>query len=153
MEKQILQLNEELIESNTLRKQQIVELGILREDEKQKIIREHELYVQRLKMDFEEAQHKCKHFFEQQFEEQEDKANSQIKMLEKDFNERTNKQNGILQDLQKTIQEIKDENKRLKEHYEHELHETMVKFEDERNALKKHYNTCNWVSKKMQIFG
>ena len=140
-------LKEELIESNTLRKQQIVELGILREDEKQKIMREHDLQMQRMKMDFDDTQHKCKHYFEQQFEEQEDKANSQIKMLEKDFNERTNKQNGILQDLQKTIQELKDENKRLKEHYEHELHETMVKFEEERNALKKHYNACNWVIK------
>lgn len=41
-ELQIQELREEVVQANQLRKQQLVELGLLREEEKQKMLREHE---------------------------------------------------------------------------------------------------------------
>ena len=38
-------LREEVVQANQLRKQQLVELGLLREEEKQKLQREHETMV------------------------------------------------------------------------------------------------------------
>lgn len=45
MEKQIQELREEVVQANQLRKQQLVELGLLREEEKQKMQRDHEAEV------------------------------------------------------------------------------------------------------------
>ena len=45
MERQIQELREEVVQANQLRKQQLVELGLLREEEKQKMQRDHEAEV------------------------------------------------------------------------------------------------------------
>jgi centrosomal protein CEP112 len=45
LEGQISELREELVQANQLRKQQLVELGLLREEEKQKMQRDHETEV------------------------------------------------------------------------------------------------------------
>ena len=45
LEQQVRELREELMQSNSLRKQQLVELGLLREEEKQKANREYETTV------------------------------------------------------------------------------------------------------------
>ena len=42
------ELREEVVQANQLRKQQLVELGLLREEEKQRMSREHEAQVQAL---------------------------------------------------------------------------------------------------------
>lgn len=45
LEAQVSELKEELVQANQLRKQQLVELGLLREEEKQKMQRDHEVEV------------------------------------------------------------------------------------------------------------
>lgn len=49
MEAQIHTLREELIQVNTQRKQQLVELGLLREEEKQRAALDHEAAMNKLK--------------------------------------------------------------------------------------------------------
>ncbi|XP_064225522.1 centrosomal protein of 112 kDa isoform X6 [Aotus nancymaae] len=53
MEAQVHKLREELINVNSQRKQQLVELGLLREEEKQRATREHETVVNKLKAESE----------------------------------------------------------------------------------------------------
>lgn len=53
MEAQIHTLREELIQVNTQRKQQLVELSLLREEEKQKTLRDHEAAMNKLKVESE----------------------------------------------------------------------------------------------------
>lgn len=53
MEAQVHKLREELIHVNSQRKQQLVELGLLREEEKQKAARDHETAVYKLKAESE----------------------------------------------------------------------------------------------------
>ena len=45
LEQTVTDLREEVLQANQLRKQQLVELGLLREEEKQKMQREHEEQV------------------------------------------------------------------------------------------------------------
>ncbi|XP_006833798.1 PREDICTED: centrosomal protein of 112 kDa [Chrysochloris asiatica] len=53
MEAQVLKLREELVNVNSQRKQQLVELGLLREEEKQRAARDHENAVNKLKAESE----------------------------------------------------------------------------------------------------
>lgn len=53
MEAQVHKLREELINVNSQRKQQLVELGLLREEEKQRAARDHETTVNKLKAESE----------------------------------------------------------------------------------------------------
>ena len=48
LEQQIRDLREELVSANALRRQQLVELGLLREEERQKTSREHDIAVAKL---------------------------------------------------------------------------------------------------------
>ena len=45
LESQLRSVKEEMLQSDSLRKQQLVELGLLREEERQKVQREHETEV------------------------------------------------------------------------------------------------------------
>ena len=51
MEEKIRTLQEEVQNSNSLRRQQLVELGLLREEERQKASRDHEIVVAKLQVD------------------------------------------------------------------------------------------------------
>lgn len=53
MEAQVHKLREELIHVNSQRKQQLVELGLLREEEKQRAARDHETAVSKLRAESE----------------------------------------------------------------------------------------------------
>ncbi|XP_021563656.1 centrosomal protein of 112 kDa-like [Carlito syrichta] len=60
METQVHKLREELINVNSQRKQQLVELGLLREEEKQRAARDHEAAVSRLKAESEKMKMELK---------------------------------------------------------------------------------------------
>lgn len=60
MEAQVHKLREELINVNSQRKQQLVELGLLREEEKQRAARDHETAVKKLKAESERVKMELK---------------------------------------------------------------------------------------------
>ena len=51
LEEQVRTLREELVAANTLRRNQLVELGLLREEERQKASRDHEIVKAKLEAD------------------------------------------------------------------------------------------------------
>ena len=54
LEKQVQDMREEVVHANQLRKQQLVELGLLREEEKQKLQHEHDSKVSKLRSQMEQ---------------------------------------------------------------------------------------------------
>ncbi|VCX39215.1 unnamed protein product, partial [Gulo gulo] len=60
MEAQVHKLREELIHVNSQRKQQLIELGLLREEEKQRAARDHETAVYKLKAETEKMKTELK---------------------------------------------------------------------------------------------
>lgn len=60
MEAQVHKLREELIHVNSQRKQQLIELGLLREEEKQRAARDHETAVYKLKAESEKMKMELK---------------------------------------------------------------------------------------------
>uniref|UniRef100_A0A2K5CNU2 Centrosomal protein 112 n=1 Tax=Aotus nancymaae TaxID=37293 RepID=A0A2K5CNU2_AOTNA len=87
MEAQVHKLREELINVNSQRKQQLVELGLLREEEKQRATREHETVVNKLKAESEKMKIELKktHAAETEILK---KANSRLKQTEKEYTQK-----------------------------------------------------------------
>ncbi|XP_039091948.1 centrosomal protein of 112 kDa isoform X2 [Hyaena hyaena] len=114
MEAQVHKLREELIHVNSQRKQQLVELGLLREEEKQKAARDHETVVYKLKAESEKMKMELKRTHA---------AETEV-TLEK-----------IIAELQTTISSLKEENSRLQLAAERRLQDVIQKFEDEKKQL------------------
>lgn len=74
LEQQIRDLREELVSSNALRRQQLVELGLLREEERQKASRDHDIAVAKLEAEIDRQQME----FHQQNAAEIDKLNQKV---------------------------------------------------------------------------
>ncbi|XP_069849229.1 centrosomal protein of 112 kDa isoform X3 [Dipodomys merriami] len=114
MEAQVHKLREELINVNSQRKQQLVELGLLREEEKQRAARDHETTVNKLKAESEKMKMELKKTHAAETE----------MTLEK-----------IIAELQTTISSLKEESSRQQLAAERRLQDLVQKFEDEKKQL------------------
>nr|XP_040124488.1 centrosomal protein of 112 kDa isoform X3 [Ictidomys tridecemlineatus] len=114
MEAQVHKLREELISVNSQRKQQLVELGLLREEEKQRAARDHETVVSKLKAESEKMKIELKKTHAAETE----------MTLEK-----------IIAELQTTISSLKEESSRQQLAAERRLQDVVQKFEDEKQQL------------------
>ncbi|XP_062886700.1 centrosomal protein of 112 kDa isoform X3 [Mobula hypostoma] len=114
LEAQVHQLREELIQVNSQRKQQLVELGLLREEEKQKALRDHEATVNKLKAEMERMK----------LELQKTNAAEMEQAVEQ-----------TIVELQGTITSLREESSREQLAAERQLQEAVARFEDERRQL------------------
>uniref|UniRef100_A0A2K6UI78 Centrosomal protein 112 n=1 Tax=Saimiri boliviensis boliviensis TaxID=39432 RepID=A0A2K6UI78_SAIBB len=135
MEAQVHKLREELINVNSQRKQQLVELGLLREEEKQRASREHETVVNNLKAESEKMKIELKKTHAAETEMTLEKANSRLKQIEKEYIQKLAKSSQIIAELQTTISSLKEENSRQQLAAERRLQDVIQKFEDEKKQL------------------
>ncbi|XP_074244980.1 centrosomal protein of 112 kDa isoform X4 [Saimiri boliviensis] len=135
MEAQVHKLREELINVNSQRKQQLVELGLLREEEKQRASREHETVVNKLKAESEKMKIELKKTHAAETEMTLEKANSRLKQIEKEYIQKLAKSSQIIAELQTTISSLKEENSRQQLAAERRLQDVIQKFEDEKKQL------------------
>ncbi|KAM9005561.1 centrosomal protein of 112 kDa isoform X5 [Sarcophilus harrisii] len=135
MEAQVHKLREELIQVNSQRKQQLVELGLLREEEKQRTARDHETIVNKLKADSEKMKLELKMTHAAETELTLEKANSRLKQIEKEYSQKFAKSSQIIAELQTTITSLKEESSRQQMAAERRLQEVIKKFEEEKKQL------------------
>ncbi|XP_037057417.1 centrosomal protein of 112 kDa [Peromyscus leucopus] len=135
MEAQVHKLREELINVNSQRKQQLVELGLLREEEKQRAARDHETAVNKLKAESERAKMELKKTHAAETEMTLEKANSRLKQIEKEYTLKLAKSSQIIAELQTTISSLKEESGRQQLAAERRLQDVIQKFEDEKQQL------------------
>ncbi|XP_069337740.1 centrosomal protein of 112 kDa isoform X2 [Eulemur rufifrons] len=135
METQVHKLREELISVNSQRKQQLVELGLLREEEKQRAARDHETTVNKLKAESEKMKIELKKTHAAETEMTLEKANSRLKQIEKEYTQKLAKSSQIIAELQTTISSLKEENSRQQLAAERRLQDVVQKFEDEKQQL------------------
>ncbi|XP_004693412.2 PREDICTED: centrosomal protein of 112 kDa [Condylura cristata] len=135
MEAQVHKLREELINVNSQRKQQLVELGLLREEEKQRAARDHESAVSKLKAESEKMRMELKKTHAAETEMTLEKANSRLKQIEKEYTQKLAKSSQIIAELQTTISSLKEENSRQQLAAERRLQDVVQKFEDEKQQL------------------
>ncbi|KAM9045869.1 centrosomal protein of 112 kDa isoform 1-T4 [Megaptera novaeangliae] len=135
MEAQVHKLREELISVNSQRKQQLVELGLLREEEKQRAARDHAAAVNRLKAESEKMKTELKQTHAAETEMALQEANSRLKQIEKEYTQKLAKSSQIIAELQTTISSLKEESSQQRFAAERQLQDVVQKFEDEKKQL------------------
>ncbi|XP_045345462.1 centrosomal protein of 112 kDa isoform X6 [Leopardus geoffroyi] len=126
MEAQVHKLREELIHVNSQRKQQLVELGLLREEEKQKAARDHETAVYKLKAESEKMKLELKRAHAAETDVALEKANSRLKQIEKEYTQKLAKSSQALQDeLENRSNQVRCAEKKL-QHKELESQEQIT---------------------------
>ncbi|XP_060058596.1 centrosomal protein of 112 kDa isoform X1 [Erinaceus europaeus] len=135
MEAQVHKLREELISVNSQRKQQLVELGLLREEEKQRTARDHENAVNKLRAESEKMKMELRKSHAAETEMTLEKANSRLKQIEKEYTQKLAKSSQIIAELQTTISSLKEESSRQQLAAERRLQDVTQKFEDEKKQL------------------
>lgn len=135
MEAQVHKLREELIHVNTQRKQQLVELGLLREEEKQRAARDHEATVSKLKAESEKMKIELRKTHAAETEMTLEKANSRLKQIEKEYTQKLAKSLQTISELQTAISALKEESSRQQLAAERRLQDVTQKFEDEKKQL------------------
>ncbi|CAH1794459.1 unnamed protein product [Owenia fusiformis] len=139
LEEQLKSQREETVQSNQLRKQQLVELGLLREEEKQKLQRDHEAQVSKVKSQMEQQKLDLQKQNSIETEKMLEKTNLRLKEIEKEYTQRTEKQTETINDLHNTIQLLKQDQNRLKQQSEKQLKEVSSKSESEKRQVKRQH--------------
>ncbi|KAH9503969.1 hypothetical protein Btru_067472 [Bulinus truncatus] len=139
-ERMIRELREELLQANQLRKQQLVELGLLREEEKQKMHRDHEAELVRVRAEMEQQKLGLQKAHSAEIENVLEKTNQRLGTLEKDFTNRAAKSSETITELQAVIKQLREENQRSKESCEKKISDLKHSQEEEKRSLKKKFS-------------
>ncbi|XP_056023139.1 centrosomal protein of 112 kDa-like isoform X2 [Ostrea edulis] len=140
-ERQIQELREEVVQANQLRKQQLVELGLLREEEKQKMLREHESEVIKLRSEMEQQRLDLQKTHSTELEKMLEKTNVRLKDIEREYNERGQKATETMGELQANINHLRDEVKRVRNVGDKKCQDIEHRYEEEKKSVKKQYNS------------
>ncbi|XP_075297276.1 centrosomal protein of 112 kDa isoform X1 [Opisthocomus hoazin] len=135
MENQIHKLKEELIQVNTQRKQQLLELNHQWEEQKQRAARDHETAMNKLKVEAEKMTLDLKKIHAAETEKALDKANSRLKQTEKEYSQKLAKSSQTIAELRTTVSSLTEENSRQQLSAEQRLHEVVQKFEEKKQQL------------------
>lgn len=135
LEAQVHKLREELVQVNTQRKQQLMELGQMREEEKQKVARDHENVVCKLRNDLEKMKLDLQRVHTADMETICEKANIKLKQSEKEYSQKLAKSAQVITELQCTVATLREESSRQQLCSERRLQDTINKFEEEKRRL------------------
>ncbi|NXF93608.1 CE112 protein, partial [Eubucco bourcierii] len=135
MDSQIHKLKEELIQVNTQRTQQLLELNHQWEEEKLRAARDHETALKKLKVEAEKMALDLKKMHTAETERALDKANSRLKQTEKEYSQKLVKSSQIIAELKTTISSLTEENSRQQLAAEQQLQEAVQKFEEMKQQL------------------
>nr|XP_054762623.1 centrosomal protein of 112 kDa-like [Lytechinus pictus] len=143
LEQQLRDLKEEMLQGDSLRKQQLVELGLLREEERNKIQREHEAEVRQLRSEMDQYRTTLQKENSTNMEQAMRQTNERLKDIERDYTTRLEQANKTIKDHEDTIHQLREENQIAKSNMELQLTETVSKLEDEKELLRKQHEAYN----------
>ncbi|XP_015735513.1 centrosomal protein of 112 kDa isoform X1 [Coturnix japonica] len=135
LESQIHKLKEELIQVKAQQKQQLMELSLQREEEKQRAARDQKAAVNQLKAETERMVLDLKKAHAAETEKTLDKANNRLKQMEKEYSQKLAKSSQIIAELKTTISSLTEENSRQQLAAEQRLQEVVQQFEDKKQQL------------------
>ncbi|NXY42784.1 CE112 protein, partial [Ceuthmochares aereus] len=135
MENQIHNLREELIQVNAQRTQQVLELNHKWEEEKQRMARDHEAVVKKIKMEAEKKILDLKKVHEAETGKILDKANSRLKQTEKEYSQKLAASSQVIAEHKTTISSLREENSRQQLAAKQQLQEVEQKSEDKTRQL------------------
>ncbi|XP_045575960.1 centrosomal protein of 112 kDa isoform X2 [Salmo salar] len=145
LEEQVSSLRDELQQAHSQRKQQLLELGVLREEERQRAAQDQEASLGRLRaeMDHIRLELETSHKAERQLAQ--DKTNTRLKQIEKEFSQKLAKSAQLIAELQTSVCDAKEEGLRQQQEKERQLKEATARWDDERRQMSRHTDTKNKV--------
>lgn len=147
LEQQIRELREELIQANSTHKTQLMELSLLREEEKQTFKRQDENSQMKFKSQLEQQRLQLQREHSSEMEQILDKTNNRIKQMEEEYTTRSSKGHQVVETLEEEIKKLKEENNRTRTNLEKKLAQTTAKYEEEKASAKKHHSS---IAKSLQ---
>uniref|UniRef100_A0A673HH03 Centrosomal protein of 112 kDa-like n=1 Tax=Sinocyclocheilus rhinocerous TaxID=307959 RepID=A0A673HH03_9TELE len=93
LEVQVHSLRKELLAAHSQRKQQLTELGVLREEERQRAARDQQAALDRLRAEMDQVRQDLERTHKAERELAQEKTNSRLKHLEKEYNQKLAKKN------------------------------------------------------------
>ncbi|XP_072043099.1 LOW QUALITY PROTEIN: centrosomal protein of 112 kDa-like [Amphiura filiformis] len=139
LEHQVRDLREELIQGNSLRKQQLVELGLLREEEKQKANREYQTMVSQLQSEMEQTKLRLQKEHGAEMERTLQQTNDRLKGIEKEYTQRLEKSNETVRNLQDKISALKEQTDSSRQRLQQEVEARISRIENEKDVLREEH--------------
>ncbi|XP_065680882.1 centrosomal protein of 112 kDa isoform X2 [Hydra vulgaris] len=136
MESQVRSLRVEVIQANTLRKEQIVEIGLLRKEEQEAARRNEEALHSKYKNEIDEINLRLQKEHSIQLNLFTKKMNEQLKNIENEYSKKTAEDHNKIASLR---EELSAANKKVGE-YEKQLQECMEMVSDERKKFSEYQN-------------
>ncbi|KAM9471969.1 centrosomal protein of 112 kDa isoform 2-T4 [Salvelinus alpinus] len=145
LEEQVSSLRDELQHAHSQRKQQLLELGVLREEERQRAAQDQEASLGRLRaeMDHIRLELETSHKAERQLAQE--KMNTRLKQIEKEYSQKLAKSAQLTAELQTSVCAAKEEGLRQQQEKERQLKEATARWDDERRQMSRHTDTKNKV--------
>ncbi|XP_064843123.1 centrosomal protein of 112 kDa [Oncorhynchus masou masou] len=145
LEEQVSSLRDELQQAHSQRKQQLLELGVLREEERQRAAQDQEASLGRLRaeMDHIRLELETSHKAERQLAQE--KTNTRLKQIEKEYSQKLAKSAQLIAELQTSVCGAKEEGLRQQQEKERQLKEATARWDDERRQMSRNTDTKNKV--------
>ncbi|KAL9956211.1 hypothetical protein ACROYT_G037657 [Oculina patagonica] len=147
LEQQVRELREELIQANSTHKTQLMELSLLREEEKQTYKRQEENSQIKFKSQLEQQRLQLQREHSSEMEQILEKTNNRMKQMEEEYGTRSSKGQQVVETLDEEIKKLKEDNNRTRTNLEKKLAQTTTKYEEEKASVKKHHST---IAKSLQ---
>ncbi|XP_036445385.1 centrosomal protein of 112 kDa isoform X2 [Colossoma macropomum] len=135
LEAQVHSLREEVLAAHAQRKQQLTELGLLREEERQRAAQDQEAALNRVRAEMERVRQDLERTHAAERELAQEKTNSRLKQLEKDYSQKLAKSAQAMAELQTALCSVKEESKKTQQALERQLQETHTRWDEERRQL------------------
>ncbi|XP_034075909.1 centrosomal protein of 112 kDa isoform X1 [Gymnodraco acuticeps] len=143
LESQLSSLSEDLHGANEKHKQQLAEMALLREEEKQSEFLDREASLDRLRSDMERIRGDLEESHQQEKDAAQEKANSRLKQIEKEYSQKLAKSAQLIAELQTSLCYMKEEAVRQQQAMEKQLEESNVRWDEERRTINHHADRAN----------
>ncbi|KAK5856328.1 hypothetical protein PBY51_007935 [Eleginops maclovinus] len=143
LESQLSGLRDDLHGAHEKHKQQLAELALLREEEKQRAFLDREGSLDRLRSDMERIRSDLEENHQQDKDAAQEKANSRLKQIEKEYSQKLAKSAQLIAELQTSLCDSKEEAVRLQQAMEKQLEESNVRWDEERRTINHHADRAN----------
>uniref|UniRef100_A0A672M394 Centrosomal protein of 112 kDa-like n=1 Tax=Sinocyclocheilus grahami TaxID=75366 RepID=A0A672M394_SINGR len=135
LEVQVHSLRKELLAAHSQRKQQLTELGVLREEERQRAARDQQAALDRLRAEMDQVRQDLERTHKAERELAQEKTNSRLKHLEKEYNQKLAKSAQVIAELQTSLSSVKEDGRQTQESLERQLQETQGRWDEERRQI------------------
>ncbi|KAK7168435.1 hypothetical protein R3I94_002493 [Phoxinus phoxinus] len=145
LESQVRSLRKELLAAHSQRTQQLTELGLLREEERQRAAHEQQTALDRMRAEMDQVRQDLERSHKTERELAQEKTNGKLKHLEKEYNQKLAKSAQVIAELQTSLSDLKEASRQIQQSLETQIQEEQSRWDQERTQLHRGADQANKV--------